>query len=69
VFRHVSAGGGGCGDALTRSPALVLADVLDQKVGPVAARELYGVVIERGSVDETATAALRLQMRARARAG
>ena len=47
----------------------VVTDVLDQKVGPVAARELYGVVIERGSVDETATAALRLQMRARARAG
>ena len=69
VFRHVSAGGGGCGDALKRSPALVLADVLDQKVGPVAARELYGVVIERGNLDEAATEVLRGQMRARAGAG
>jgi len=59
VFRHVSAGGGGYGDPLARDPALVLADVLDGKVSPHAARELYGVVIEKDSIDETATQRLR----------
>jgi len=37
----------------------VLADVLDGKVSPQAARERYGVVIEEGAVDMAATRALR----------
>jgi N-methylhydantoinase B len=59
VFRHVSAGGGGYGDAFARDPALVLADVLDDKVSISAARELYGVVIKAGAIDEAATRRLR----------
>ena len=59
VFRHVSAGGGGYGDALIRDPALVLADVLDEKISLTAARDLYGVVCENGVVDRAATTQLR----------
>ena len=59
VFRHVSAGGGGCGNARERDPALVLADVLDDKVSAEAARRLYGVVVKSGAVDEAATQQLR----------
>jgi N-methylhydantoinase B len=59
VFRHVSAGGGGYGDPLARDPALVLADVLDEKVSTAAARELYAVVIKSGAIDEAATRRLR----------
>jgi N-methylhydantoinase B len=59
VFRHVSAGGGGCGDPFTRDPALVLADVLDDKVSVEAARDLYGVVIKNRAIDEKATQRLR----------
>ena len=52
VFHHVSAGGGGSGPAFERDPALVLEDVLDEKVSVEAARERYGVVIADGTVDE-----------------
>ena len=48
VFHHVSAGGGGSGSPFERDPALVLEDVLDEKVSVEAARERYGVVIEDG---------------------
>jgi N-methylhydantoinase B len=64
VFRHVSAGGGGYGDPLARDPELVLADVLDDKVSVEAARELYGVVIRKGVIDETATRRLRAKVKA-----
>jgi N-methylhydantoinase B len=64
VFRHVSAGGGGYGDPLARDPALVLADVLDDKVSADAARELYGVVIKGGAIDEAATRRLRAKVKA-----
>jgi len=64
VFRHVSAGGGGYGDPLARDPALVLADVLDDKVSSDAAREQYGVVIKRGAIDEAATRRLRAKAKA-----
>jgi N-methylhydantoinase B len=59
VFHHVPAGGGGSGSPFERDPALVLDDVLDEKVGVEAARERYGVVIADGRIDEQATAALR----------
>jgi N-methylhydantoinase B len=68
VFRHVSAGGGGYGDPLARDPARVLADVRDEKVSLLAARELYGVVIDSDAVDETATRRLRAKLRGQARA-
>ena len=64
VFRHVSAGGGGYGDPLARDPALVLADVLDEKVSARAARELYGVVVKAGAIDEAATRRLRAKAKA-----
>ena len=63
VFRHVMAGGGGNGDPLTREPALVLEDVLEEKVTPAHAETAYGVVIHDGRVDEAATAARRAAMR------
>jgi N-methylhydantoinase B len=66
VFRHESAGGGGYGDPLARDPAKVLDDVLDEKVSAKAARELYGVVIEKNKVDEAATARLRGKPKAKA---
>src|ERR1700722_4057189 len=45
-FHHDGAGGGGYGDAFARDPALVLEDVLDEKVSIEAARRDYGVVID-----------------------
>lgn len=61
VFRHVSAGGGGFGDPRDRDPALVLADVIEEKVTIEAARRDYGVVIDphARAVDAAATAQLR----------
>ena len=53
-------GGGGFGNPLTRDPVRVARDVNLGYVTPAAARQEYGVVIgEDGSVDATATAALR----------
>jgi len=44
---HVSSGGGGgYGDPLERDPALVLDDVLGQKVSRTAAGDDYGVVVD-----------------------
>lgn len=64
-------GGGGWGDPLLRDPAQVLDDVLDEYVSVEGARRDYGVVL-RGSlgdlslsIDESATAALRAQLRVR----
>jgi N-methylhydantoinase B/oxoprolinase/acetone carboxylase alpha subunit len=44
-IRGVEAGGGGYGDPLEREPGAVLHDVLERWVTPVAAREVYGVVL------------------------
>lgn len=59
-------GGGGFYPAWQRDPHQVLADVRQGYVSVEAARELYGVVIdlERGTIDEAATAALRAQLNA-----
>ena len=60
-----SAGGGGYGDPLLRSPELVADDVEQGYVSPCAARELYGVMLDRlGKVDGPATEALRRRKRA-----
>ena len=67
-FTHVSAGGGGFGDAFERDPAAVLEDVLDGKVSVAAARERYGVVVAAGEIDATSTAELRHARRRAARA-
>ncbi len=65
VFRALLAGGGGWGDPLERDPALVLDDVLNDKVSPECARSEYGVQIDTDAmrVDEDATRDLRDRMR------
>jgi N-methylhydantoinase B len=61
------AGGAGHGDPLDRDPELVLADVLDAKITPEAARAAYGVVLTPGgAVDEVATKGAREALRHRA---
>jgi len=65
VYHHRTAGGGGWGDPLEREPAAVAYDVLEEKVGPQAARELYGVVLAPdGAVDLLATEEARMLLRA-----
>ena len=64
VYEHRTAGGGGFGDPLERDPALVAADVLNEKVSVAAARERYGVVLTAdGEIDQAATAARRVERR------
>jgi N-methylhydantoinase B len=66
VFRHRVAGGGGWGDPLERDPALVLADVRNEKISAASAERDYGVVLDIGTwtVDAPATAGLRERLRA-----
>jgi N-methylhydantoinase B len=53
-------GGGGWGDALTRDPDMVRADVIEEMISRQAARDHYGVVLRDDlSVDRDATARLR----------
>jgi N-methylhydantoinase B/oxoprolinase/acetone carboxylase alpha subunit len=61
IFMLEATGGGGWGDPRTRPVEEVLEDVLDEYVSIEAAREHYGVVIDRSAmkVDEAATARLR----------
>jgi N-methylhydantoinase B len=58
VFRHLLAGAGGWGDPLDRDPALVLKDVLEEKLTADCARREYLVVIDVAErkvlVEETA---------------
>ncbi|MGE0797514.1 MAG: hydantoinase B/oxoprolinase family protein [Lautropia sp.] len=58
-FVHTMAGGGGFGTPGSRDPALVLEDVLEGKVTPRHALDVYGVVLvgagEELCVDEAAT--------------
>lgn len=64
VYVHRMAGGGGFGNPLDRDPAAVARDVRDEKVSAAAASELYGAVIGAdGLVDDTATAANRMERR------
>ena len=62
-------GGGGWGDPLDREPQAVLDDVIDEYVSLEAARRDYGVVLTGSlddltlAVDESATTALRNEMR------
>lgn len=55
----MSAGGGGYGDPFERPMEMVLRDVRAGFVSVAEARADYGVVIENGDIDETATQALR----------
>jgi N-methylhydantoinase B len=56
-------GGGGYGDPTERDPDAVLADVRDGKVSPEKARDVYGVAVEDGGVDEAATRDRRAELR------
>ena len=59
VMHHRMAGGGGHGNPLERDPLAVVRDVLDDKVSIAAARDVYGVVVDRdGELDLEATDAL-----------
>ena len=57
-------GGGGYGDPLDRDAALVEDDVARGLVSEGPAREIYGVVLAAGRVDEEATRARRQEIRA-----
>jgi N-methylhydantoinase B len=59
-----SSGGGGFGDALERESAHVMADVREGFVTRAAAESIYGAVVIGDRVDESATAARRVALRA-----
>jgi N-methylhydantoinase B len=59
AIMHQLPGAGGYGDPLERDPAMVLDDVLDEKLSAQSAQRLYGVVIEAGAVDMARTRGLR----------
>ncbi|MCC7280823.1 MAG: hydantoinase B/oxoprolinase family protein [Acetobacteraceae bacterium] len=64
VLRVQGPGGGGHGPAHRRDPALVLKDVRGGFVSTAAARQLYGVAITKGAIDQAETARLRAAMEA-----
>jgi N-methylhydantoinase B len=69
VLRHTLPGAGGYGDPLDRDPALVLKDVVAEKVSLERAASDYGVVVKDGApprVDEASTLALRARLRSAA---
>jgi N-methylhydantoinase B len=57
-------GGGGYGNPLERDPALVLADVMEDKISLARAHDVYGVVLDPSlrQVDITATVSRRRQL-------
>lgn len=57
-------GGGGVGDALLRPLESVRADVMNGKVSEKAAKEIYGVVLKDGAVDDVASEVCRTRLRA-----
>jgi N-methylhydantoinase B len=59
----VLGGGAGYGDPLRRDPALVARDVAEGRVSPVMAHAAYGVVLNDGLADQTATDATRAAAR------
>lgn len=69
VFAYSFQGGGGYGDPLDRDPRLVAADVRDGIVSAQAAARLYGVVLDAGEVDTSATEDRRVELRALRLAG
>ena len=60
-LHFITWGGGGWGDPLQRDPALVWKEIAQGLVTVEGARR-YGVVANEAGVDETATAALRVEM-------
>ncbi len=62
VEYHNWQGGGGYGDPLDRMPDSVQTDVVRLAVSETVARDIYGVVLGEGGVDEEATRSLRARM-------
>ncbi len=63
VYAVTWSGAGGFGDPFARDPDAVLADVINGDVSEAAARDLYGVVVEEGGLDDGATDNLRRSAR------
>ena len=63
VWEYCSTTTAGYGDPLTRDPGAVVIDVAEALLSAPAAREIYGVVILDGQVDQPATAGLRQRLR------
>jgi N-methylhydantoinase B len=63
VIRLWGGGGGGFGDPFERDPELVAIDVANGLVSPERARDVYGVAITAGALDDAATAVLRRRPR------
>ena len=63
VIRLWGGGGGGFGDPFERDPELVATDVAAGLVSVERARDVYGVAITAGALDQAATAALRRRPR------
>ena len=59
----VTGGGGGWGDPLKRAPERVLRDVVNEYVTPEVAREIYGVEINKETMEIDAEATMRLRRR------
>lgn len=65
-LRTVTPGGGGWGDALEREPQRVAGDVREGLVSSERAATIYGVVVnDEGTVDQSATAKMREDIRRR----
>lgn len=62
TLRYWSTGGGGYGLPTARAPALVLEDLLNGFISADAARNVYGVVIENGAVNQRMTELRRASM-------
>jgi N-methylhydantoinase B len=60
---HIQPGGGGYGDPLERDPQQVLEDVLDDRITPDYARDIYGVIMRDQGVDLSATESQRQALR------
>ncbi len=59
TLRYWSTGGGGYGSPIERDPELVLGDVLDGRVSPHEAKQIYRVAIKNSSIDVEETSKLR----------
>ncbi len=64
IFRHEVAGAGGWGDPLDRDPQAVAKDARNDFISRDAGGADYGVVLDGWTVDATATAARRAELRA-----
>lgn len=64
LIHHIQPGGGGFGDPMTRDPIRVAADVWNEKISAVYARDEHGVVVDglTGELDQVATADLRASL-------